>query len=234
MADLLLVKNIDREGPGLLTELLAQHNISYDLIEANEPIPSPTGYKAMIVYGGPASANDTDDRIVNELSRVREAIEFNIPYLGVCLGMQVLVKAAGGAVVPGKVKEIGFFTENKPYEVALTGTGRSDPLFTGLADRLRVFQLHGETVELTPDVALLATGETCEMQIVRVGECAYGIQSHFEVTLDMLALWAKHDPDLQPLGEEQLLADLNAFLGDYTNTGKTLFTNFLRIAKVIN
>ncbi|MDB5185659.1 MAG: glutamine amidotransferase class-I, partial [Candidatus Saccharibacteria bacterium] len=97
---------------------------------------------------------------------------------------------------------------------------------------LDVFQLHGETVELTPDMTVLATGKFCLNQIVRVAPKAYGIQSHFELTPEMLAVWAEQDPDLIPIGKDKLLADFKAIEQSYTRIGQTLLRNFLRIAEL--
>lgn len=99
MADLLIVKNITREAPGLLARVLDEHNISYDVVDLDkgEPFPSPLTYKALVVLGGPDSANDATDKMQQELDQVRAAFTAGLPYLGICLGLQVGVKAAGGA-----------------------------------------------------------------------------------------------------------------------------------------
>lgn len=233
MNKLLIVKNISREGPGLLERILQDEFISYDVVDlsAGQSIPSLDSYKAMVVLGGPDSANDDTQTMKAELARVREAVNTGMPYLGICLGLQVLVKAAGGNVIKGNVKEVGFRDpDDNQHTITLTEEGKNDPLFAGLPDRLDVFQLHGETVELTPDMALLATGEFCRNQVVKVSEYAYGIQSHFELTPEMLAGWAEQDPDLMPLGKKTLRADFEAIRESYTRTGMTLFRNFLTIA----
>ena len=73
----------------------------------------------------------------------------------------------------------------------------------------------------------------CQNQIIKVADKAYGIQSHFEVTPEMLAVWAEQDPDLIPIGRNKLAADLEAIKQSYTNIGQTLLGNFLRIANLI-
>jgi len=241
-ADILIVKNIDREGPGLLLSMLKEHGITFDVIENPVNCPSPIAYKAMLVYGGPDSANDDTPKMHSELARIKEAIEHNIPYLGICLGMQALVKAAGGKVVkaggdevPKDQKEVGFLgPDGKNYSIELKTAGQVDPIFQDLPDNLTVFQLHGETVLLKPEgMVTLATGNFCKTQIVRVGSNAYGIQSHFELTPEMLDVWAKEDPDLQPVGQEILRQQFTQILEEYTKTGQQLFTNFLKIAGLV-
>lgn len=235
MSELLIVQNISREGPGLLEQVLREENVDFDLIDLDkgQEIPTLDGYKALVVLGGPDSANDDTTKMATELSRIKEALDDDIPYLGICLGLQTLVKAAGGKVVPGEVKEVGFIDpENNQHTVAVTDEGKTDPLLAGLPETLDVFQLHGETVELTPDMTVLATGKFCKNQIVRVTDKAYGIQSHFELTPEMLAVWAELDPDLIPIGKDKLQSDFEAIKQSYTSIGQTLLLNFLRIAEL--
>ena len=72
----LIVKNITREGPGLLEELLDSYNFGYDIVDLDkgESFPDPSDYSAVIVMGGPDSANDTTPKMREELKRIKEAI----------------------------------------------------------------------------------------------------------------------------------------------------------------
>ena len=235
MSELLIVQNISREGPGLLEQVLREENVAFDLVDLDkgQDMPALDGYKALVVLGGPDSANDDTTKMTAELERIKEGLDAGLPYLGICLGLQTLVKAAGGKVVPGDVKEVGFIDpDNNQHTVAVTDEGKTDPLLAGLPETLDVFQLHGETVELTPDMTVLATGKFCKNQIVRVADKAYGIQSHFELTPEMLAVWAEQDPDLIPIGKDKLQADFEAIKQSYTSIGQTLLRNFLRIAEL--
>ncbi len=230
-AKLLIVKNITREGPGILGELLGERGIGYDLIDlyAGEQIPETGNYAGMVVLGGPQSANDTTPTMLHELQRVREWLATGRPYIGVCLGLQVMVKAAGGHVEPCAVTELGFHEpDGEPFTVSLTPEGRMDPIFNGLADRLRVFQLHGETVVPTPDMTLLGYGKGCRMQVVRYGDNAWGLQCHFELTPAMLATWTLEDADLVTMDRERLLAEFSAIEPEYTAIGRTILANFIK------
>jgi GMP synthase-like glutamine amidotransferase len=109
-----------------------------------------------------------------------------------------MVKAMGGGIEKCQRSEIGFRDpSDNLFKVRLTSEGRTDELFYNLPEVLNVFQLHGETVNLTPEMALLATGDFCKNQIVKVGETAYGIQFHFELTNDLLESWIREDTDLR-------------------------------------
>ena len=230
---ILIVKNITREGPGIIEGLLKEWDIAYGIIDLDkgEAFPSPSAYAAIIVLGGSDSANDDSEKMKLELERIREALSLKVPYLGICLGLQTLVKAAGGKVIKSPVKEIGFKgPDRRPFSVSLTEDGKKDGLFNGLGDNFRVFQLHGETVELTEDMKLLGAGEFCRNQIVKVGSNAYGLQCHFELTPEMFEAWRDQDADLRQLDKKQLQKEFNSFLDEYTATGRKLFQNFLQIA----
>lgn len=237
----LIVQNITREGPGLLERLLREVAVEYEIVDLHkgEPFPDPTHYAALVVLGGPDSANDLTTKMTNELEQVKRAFDAGVPFLGICLGLQIATKVMGGSVVKSPVKEVGLSTpEGVPYSVsltnlALTALGKKDPLFVGLKNHFRVFQLHGETVELTKNMQLLAIGQDCPNQIVKFRRNAYGIQSHFELTREMLGEWLHADPDLTPLNESKVMAEFDAIEDLYTITGLSLLRNFLHIAGVI-
>jgi GMP synthase (glutamine-hydrolysing) len=229
----LVLKNAAREGPGLLGEELQECGINYDIVELDhgQSIPLLEGYGALVVLGGPKSANDDNDSMRDELAFIHEAIAQGIPYLGICLGLQTLVKAAGGKVVRSPVEEVGLRDPSgRLFTVELTTEGRADPLFEDLDDSLFVFQLHGETVEMAGGMSRLAEGKFCRNQIVRVGANAYGIQCHFELTSGMLSKWIDEDPDLCKLDGGKLLSDFEAIKDEYTRVGKRLLHNFFKIA----
>lgn len=234
---LLIVQNIGHEGPGLLDELLIEHRIASDRIDLSSgaSLPDPCHYAGMLVLGGPQSANDTSNQIQHELAVIARALDAGIPYLGICLGLQLLVRAAGGKIVRCKRKEIGFREpDGEPFMVHLTPEGRQDILFNGMPEQLRVFQLHGETVVTGPDMTLLATGRGCTNQVVRVGKSAWGIQCHFELTPDMFNNWIELDADLVKMDRRALLDDFNSFPEDYRLTGRSLLLNFLVFTGLIN
>ncbi len=237
----LIVQNITHEGPGLIARMLEEVAVPYDIVDLSkgEVFPDPTSYKALIVMGGPDSANDMTDKIQAELQQVKRALDANIPYLGICLGLQLAIKANGGKVVKG-VKEIGLRNaEGVPYhvsltEIALTTSGKKDALFLGLRNDFRVFQLHGETVELLDDMKLLATGRECRNQIVTIQPKAYGIQSHFELTMEMLKEWLTVDEDLSKLDKQHVIDEFASIEEVYTLVGLSIFRNFLHIAGILS
>ncbi len=233
----LIVKNITREGPGLIGSLLRQHNIGHDIVDLyrGEKLPDLSGYSALFVMGGPDSANDSTPKMIEEIAIVKRATDAGIPFLGACLGMQVLVKANGGKILGSPFKEVGWTNpvDGFPFQINLTSDGKGDPLFEGLSSPIGIFHLHGETVELTPSMKLLATGKMCRNQAVKIGQNAYGLQGHFELTSEMFNVWAAEDPELVALPRGRLEADYKALKNGYEAAGNRILTNFFRIAKLI-
>ena len=239
----LIALNITRENPGSILDVLQERGWRPTVVnlEAGEVFPSPKNYGALIVMGGPPSAKDTAKEtpwMPNEITRIQEALAENVPYLGVCLGMQTLAYAAGGEIIKSPRKEVGFRESYDPpgqfYSLQLTENGKKDPLFRGLGDTLPVFHLHGESVQLTsamkPEAQLLATADVVPNQVIKVGERAYGTQGHFELTPQLLESWLQVDPDLLALGKQglqQVRADFLQRQQEYTNTARTIFNNFL-------
>lgn len=231
--EILIIKNNTSEGPALLEELLIERGIGYKIIDLQrgELFPEVNDFGAVVVLGGPDSANDQNEKMTLELLRIRQILDARIPYLGICLGLQTLVKAAGGRVVKSPLKEVGFRTPDGAFfTIELTEQGKGDPLFKGLKSTLNVFHLHGETVELTKDMILLGKGAFCANQVVKIGDNAYGIQCHFELTPDMFEEWITVDPDLLQLDTQSLRNDYHLLKSQYRDTGRQLFANFLAIA----
>lgn len=231
----LLVQNIARESGGLVEDVLKENNIQFDisnLDEGNE-FPQPTDYSAIFVFGGPDSANDQTLKMKNELKRIKEVVTAGIPYFGVCLGMQTFVKAMGGEVYKNNVKEIGWRDpKGECFEIKLTNEGKKDPIFKGIKSPMKIFQLHGEAVNLRGGMILLAAGKYCKNQAVKIGGNAYGFQGHLELTEAMFEEWIKNDSDLRAINTSSLREDYHNLKSEYENNGKMIINNFLKIAKI--
>lgn len=229
----LIIKNVSHEGPGLLEKMLHEHAVAYDIVDLNagDEFPSVKNYAALIVMGGSDSANDDTEKMTAELARIREAMEIGLPYFGVCLGLQTLVKAAGGTVRKNDVREVAFRDDEQNFFTAdVTPEGSDDPLMKDVPAVLPMFHLHGETVDLTPQMTLLASGKWCANQIVRVAPKMYGMQGHLELTDTMFEEWCAKDAWLTEKDSAQLLDDWGERKEVLQGTLRTLFANFLRIA----
>jgi GMP synthase-like glutamine amidotransferase len=233
MKPLLIIKNDVHEGPGIIEEVLKSHQLSYEIkdLDAGDEFPDPVQYSAVIVLGGPGSANDENEKMKHELSRVKEALENNIPYLGICLGMQVLCKAAGGAVKKSPFKEISFFHDNhEPYTIKKIS---DDPIFLDLPDPFRVFHLHEEMAEICEGIQLIGKGNFIEPQVIKVGTNAYGFQCHFELTAEIIEECMEFDENLKLRDAVKLRSQWNLFREQYFKKGKTITENFLKISGLI-
>ncbi len=232
----LILKNISHEGPGLIGEILDENDLYYNVIDISQgqAFSNPIKYSAVFIFGGPSSANDKTTRMNNELKQIKQILSDGIPYFGICLGLQTLVKSAGGEVHRNEIKEIGFRdSKNKNFEIELTNEGKKDPIFTGIKSPMKIFHLHGDTVKLNSNMKLLATGKYCTNQVVKIGKTAYGFQGHLELTEPLLNEWIEKDRDLKLIDSNSLRRDYQALKSEYQANSKTIINNFLQIAGLI-
>lgn len=223
---------------GYLGELLEAHRIAYDVTEIEKAtLPDPSTYAAIIALGGSqhAYAEQEYPYLVQEKAWLRTIVSQDIPYLGICLGGQLLADALGGQVRPHIMTELGFF------DVQLTTQGQKDPLFSGLPGYQKVFHWHEDTFNLPDGALLLATSTNTENQAFRYGHCAYGLQYHIELDHDTLNTWLYH-----PSMKESMIAILGTSAYQkieqereihfpiYQKHTKMLFENFLRICNLIH
>jgi GMP synthase-like glutamine amidotransferase len=189
MMRVLVFQHISVEHPGIFRDFLAADGGSWDAVEldAGEPIPSFDGYDALWVMGGPMDVWQEREHpwLMAEKRAIREWVSAGRPFLGVCLGHQLLAAAMGGRVGPGAAPEVGIMT------VDLTDAGLADPLFRGLPRTKTCLQWHGAAVlDLPPGAEVLAHSPVCPVQAMRIGACAYGLQYHVEATKDTVPEWA--------------------------------------------
>jgi GMP synthase-like glutamine amidotransferase len=185
---ILAFRHVPFEGVGLIAETLEGVQIDYADLYLDPPVrPDPAGYDALIVLGGPMSANDDLPFLYAEVEIIADAIARQQPVLGICLGAQLLARALGGSVRRNAAPEIGWFP------VQLTEAGREDPLLGQVSDPFDVFHWHNDTFDLPPGATHLASSEACGNQAYRAEKLLYGFQFHPEVTPEMIADWCTQD-----------------------------------------
>lgn len=180
-------QHLDIEPPALIAEvLLGQgHTLATIHLDQGESLPSSLhGIDGVIIMGGPQSANDAHlPYIRQELAWLEKALAEGMPMLGICLGAQLIARAAGAGIGPSPVRELGWY----PIYPA-----ENDPLFAALpAEGLHVFQWHGETFSLPATATLVATHPDVPHQAFRLGSAQYGLQFHVEVEAPIIENWVE-------------------------------------------
>jgi GMP synthase (glutamine-hydrolysing) len=193
----LAFRHVPFEGLGHIQTALESCGVTTHCVDLyqSETLSDPAAAAGLIFMGGPMSVNDGLPYIEREIVIIGQALERGQPVLGVCLGAQLLARAAGAAVYTNGRKEIGW------YDVFRTPAGAADPLMGELASRQTVFHWHGETFDLPGGAEWLAYSEACRHQAFRLGSNAYGFQFHLEVTPEMIADWQQQDANCGDVSE---------------------------------
>ena len=193
----LVFRHVPFEDIGLIGRIFDERKVEVDYADLYRPdaaLPEVSAYDALIFLGGPMSVNDDLPYLAREMEWIREAVAQRQPVLGICLGAQLIARAMGATVRSNRAKEIGW------YELRFSEAAAEDPLFQGLSREI-VFHWHGETFDLPPGAELLASSELCRNQAFRLGDHAYALQFHLEVTPDMIADWCIQDDNCGDMRE---------------------------------
>ncbi len=187
----LVFQHLAVEHPGILRDFMRADGIAWDIVEldAGEPVPDDLGrWDALLVMGGPMDVWQEAEHpwLVQEKATIRHWVQdLRRPYLGICLGHQLLADALGGAVGLMTTPEVGV------CRATLTEAGSRDPVTAGFGGDFDCLQWHGAAVSRLPAGAeALATSADGGFQALRVGERAWGIQFHVEITPDTVPEWS--------------------------------------------
>ncbi len=231
---LLVFQHIDCEHPGSLRRFLQADGIEWDAVEldAGEPIPDLNDYDALWVMGGPMDVWDIEEHpwLILEKAAIRQWVnELKKPYLGLCLGHQLLADALGGSCGPQRPPEIGIL------DVSLTDAGQADSLMAGLPVKQKCLQWHSVSVEQLPaNTTVLASSDICKVQAMRVGDNAWSMQYHVEVEEDTIDNWgavpAYREALVNTLGENALVtmkAEADAHVSGFLACSEKIYRNFI-------
>jgi GMP synthase (glutamine-hydrolysing) len=189
------------------------------------PIPRPLDdYGAVIIFGGAMHADQDDHHpwLRDENMFLERLFHLGVPMLGVCLGAQLLAKAAHAPVFPASQPEIGWF------DVELTESAAGDPVLGWLPPRFEAFQWHYYAHGLPGGADELARSSVCT-QAFRLGERVWGVQFHPEVTFAQVEQWIREEPDAAD--GERLRAETHERIEAWNELGRRLCSAFVEAAE---
>ena len=224
------IVNEPSDPGGLFLPPLESRGFVIDSVDiARTPLPGTlAGYDAVISCGGTANTHETDIYawIDPQIDLLREALRDEVPVIGLCLGAQLLTKAAGGNVYRCEPSEVGW------VEVQTNAAASSDPVLGDVPGSFMAMQWHRYACELPPGAVELGRNDTC-LQSFRLGEAAWGTQFHIEVTREILLAWARWGgEDLAAAGytQERYMEELERNLGRHEEIGRGMAERFAEIA----
>ena len=239
MKNALVLQHIAIEDPGYIKDLMEADGWQLTQIELDEgdTIPADlSGYDAMLCMGGPMDTWMEQEYpwLIEEKRRIHDwVVVLGKPFLGFCLGCQLLGEVIGGEVVESKPPEIGVL------DIDMTAAAQDDPLFAGYPPTIKAVQWHSYEVsglDSNPDVTLLGSSSDTPYQIFRYRNNAWAMQFHVEVRADTVMQWGCV-PEYRTALENSLGADaLDGFdrlarehMSEMNRLAKQLYDNFKQL-----
>jgi len=192
MKNVLVLQHIALEDPGYIKDLMEADGWQLTQIELDEgeSIPADlSGYDAMLCMGGPMDTwMETEyPWLIEEKKRIHEwVVGMGKPFLGFCLGCQLLGEVLGGEVSKSEPAEIGVL------DIEMTAAAQQDQLFSGYPDTIKAVQWHSyevKALESNPEVTVLGSSDNTRYQIFKYRNHAYAVQFHVEVRSDTVMQW---------------------------------------------
>jgi len=239
MKNILVLQHIALEDPGYIKDLMEADGWQLTQIELDEgeSIPADlSGYDAMLCMGGPMDTwMETEyPWLIEEKKRIHEwVVGMGKPFLGFCLGCQLLGEVLGGEVSKSEPAEIGVL------DIEMTAAAQQDQLFSGYPDTIKAVQWHSyevKALESNPEVTVLGSSDTTRYQIFKYRNHAYAVQFHVEVRSDTVMQWGCV-PEYKSALENSLGADAlesfdqsaRAHMPEMNRLAALLYENFKRI-----
>ena len=239
--EIIVLQHIKIEDPGYIKDLMLKDGINLTTIELDlgEKIPEDLSkFDAMFCMGGPMDTwmEDKYPWLIDEKQKIKDfVINLKKPYLGFCLGCQLLGEVVGGKVIKSKEPEIGML------DINFSKQKDNDLLFSSFPDKIKALQWHSYEVvnlENVKDITLLASSNTTKYQIFKYQNHAYGIQFHIEVKDTTVNDWGcviEYKKALEEqLGEgalEKFDKEAKSNMFEMNNSSKILYSNFKKILK---
>ena len=234
--EILVLQHINIEDPGYIKDLMIKDGVNITTVELDEGEKIPNNlnfFDGMLCMGGPMDTWMEKDFpwLIEEKKKIKEfVVELNKPYLGFCLGCQLLGEAIGGKVVKTNNPEIGML------DVNFLDEKKKDMLFADFPQKITSLQWHSyevQELEKNKDVTLIASSKETKYQIFRYKNNAYGIQFHIEIKDTTVNDWGcvpEYKSALEnQLGQgalEKFDKDAKENMTNMNNYSKILYTNF--------
>lgn len=228
----LIIQHMKEVPPGRVLQVLDHLCWGWEILsmEESQAIPySLEGFDCLVLLGGTMNVDDTS--VFPYLESLKQftagALSRNFPVIGLCLGAQLMSRAAGGTVYKNRCGEIGW------SQVSFTPEGIGDKILEGVSSPLEVFQWHDDMLGLPAGSVLLAGSEQCYSQIVRMGEKSYGFQFHPEVDQHIILEWIEIygyevEEKLGPGGARRLERQTREKMPLFHRTCGLILTNYFR------
>lgn len=226
MSDILVLQNARHEGLAGLGKLLEEDGFNTKIVFAKQEKIPDLDSSAVIILGASESANDDLPYLKKELALIRQAVQKEIPVLGICLGSQLIAKAFGAKVYQGTKKEIGIY-----HDIEFDNLSKSS-LFSGIKSPAVVFHWHGDTFDLPQDAIRLAYSKDYRNQAFQLGT-AVGVQFHLEVDEKTIRLWLDKSKDelskVPYINPQEIIRKIPENIQQIQNNMKTFYRNFKAI-----
>ncbi|MBI4042706.1 MAG: type 1 glutamine amidotransferase [Deltaproteobacteria bacterium] len=222
--EIVILEHTPSETAGTIIDFLTKEKLPFRIIRLyeNTDFPPTSLVRALIVMGGSMNVYEEEKYpfLKKENTFIQNIVQAEVPYLGICLGAQLLAKALHTPVYKAKNPEIGW------YEVELLSEARRDPLFQHISSSfLRVLHWHEDTFDLPKDAHLLAASKNGLHQAYRFKELFYGLQFHIEINRETLLDWFEKRHD-----KNQVLAEYDAYQRSLDSLRNRIYKSFTSLS----